>query len=90
MLGRTVNHRHRYTLRRRRPLRSWCAVGIAATGTLVLDVGATPGRLAPALVPDHHVRVVFTKQIADTVDAMRPLTVVSGPSANTDVLIGTR
>ncbi|HYB34594.1 MAG TPA: hypothetical protein VEF72_01515 [Mycobacterium sp.] len=55
-----------------------------------MDVGATPGRLAPALVPNHHVRVVFTKQIADTMDAMRPLTVVSGPSANTDVLIGTR
>jgi len=57
-----------------------------------LDVDATQGRRALALVPDHHVCVAFTDQIADTVpqaaatlDAMRPLTVISGLSATTDI-----
>ena len=69
-----------------------CAVGIAATGTIVLDAGATQGRRAITLVPDHHICVVRADQIVDTVpqgfaalSTDRPLTFISGPSATSDI-----
>jgi len=69
-----------------------CALGIAATGTIVLDGGFAQGRRAITLVPDHHICVVFTDQIVDTVpqafaalDPLRPLTFISGPSATSDI-----
>ncbi|WP_297595734.1 LUD domain-containing protein [Mycobacterium sp.] len=69
-----------------------CALGIAATGTIVLDTGTTQGRRVMTLVPDHHVCVVFTDQIVDTVpqafsalNPMQPLTFISGPSATSDI-----
>jgi L-lactate dehydrogenase complex protein LldG len=72
------------------------AVGIATTGTIVLDHGADQGRRALSLVPDLHVCVVDAGQVVhDVPDAVqrlsfepgaaRPLTWISGPSATSDI-----
>ncbi|MFW5473373.1 LutC/YkgG family protein [Knoellia sp. CPCC 206450] len=72
------------------------ALGIAATGTVVLDHGSDQGRRELTLVPDTHVCVVREDQVVDDVpDAVRflggeahrgrPLTWVSGPSATSDI-----
>jgi L-lactate dehydrogenase complex protein LldG len=74
-----------------------CTVAIAETGTLVLAGGPTEGRRALTLVPDLHVCVVAEDQVVELVpEAMavlaelvrnnrNPLTLVSGPSATSDI-----
>lgn len=69
-----------------------CALGIAATGTVILDGGFAQGRRVITLVPDRHICIVFADQIVDTVpqafaalDPLRPLTFISGPSATSDI-----
>ncbi len=72
------------------------AVGIATTGTVVLDHDTDQGRRALTLVPDRHVCVVRESQLVgdvpeavarlrDAVRSGRPLTWISGPSATSDI-----
>jgi L-lactate dehydrogenase complex protein LldG len=71
-------------------------VGIAVTGTIVLDHTEGQGRRALTLVPDLHVCVVTADQIVgdvpeaisrlrSSVNKGRPLTWISGPSATVDI-----
>ena len=73
-----------------------CALAIAETGTIVLDGGERSGRRALTLVPDWHVCVVeagaVVAGVPDAVAALapaaadgRPITLVSGPSATSDI-----
>ncbi len=68
------------------------AVAIAETGTLVLDGSPACGRRALSLLPDCLVCVVTADQVVGGVpeglarlDPLRPLTMVSGPSATSDI-----
>ncbi len=67
-------------------------VGIAETGTIVLDHQSGQGRRAITLVPDRHVCIVRADQVVpDVQDAVallhpeRPHTWISGPSATSDI-----
>jgi L-lactate dehydrogenase complex protein LldG len=68
------------------------AVAIAVTGTIVLDGSGGQGRRALSLIPDRHVVIVRVSQIVETVpeglarlDGTRPITLISGPSATSDI-----
>ena len=74
-----------------------CAVGIAQTGTIVLDGGKMQGRRVLTLLPDYALCLIWEEQIVSLVpeaiqqleDAVRtrrhPLTFISGPSATSDI-----
>jgi L-lactate dehydrogenase complex protein LldG len=72
------------------------AAAIAETGTILLDGGTVSGRRALTLVPDLHICVVSAAQVLadvpdglaavhDAVRAGRPITMISGPSATSDI-----
>lgn len=68
------------------------AVAVAETGTIILDGSANQGRRAISLVPDHHICVVKAADIAGIlpealrrIDGTRPITMISGPSATSDI-----
>ena len=73
-----------------------CALAIAETGTIVLDGGERSGRRALTLVPDWHMCIVEAGSVvagvpdavaalADAAREGRPITLVSGPSATSDI-----
>jgi len=73
-----------------------CAAACAETATIAFDGRAGQGRRAVTLVPDLHVVVVGRDQIVETVPELfdrlapsaregRPLVLVSGPSATSDI-----
>jgi len=73
-----------------------CSLGIALTGTIVLDSGPMQGRRALTLLPDYHLCVIRADQIVATVSegieqlhaaarAGSPITLISGPSATSDI-----
>lgn len=74
-----------------------CALGIAQTGTIVLDSGEAQGRRALTLLPDYHLCVVREDQVFGLVPeaiaalegpvrgAGRAVTFISGPSATSDI-----
>jgi len=73
-----------------------CALAIAETGALVLDGGEAQGRRALTLVPDYHLCVVEAGRIVgllpEAVERLepavrqgRPLTILAGPSATSDI-----
>ena len=68
------------------------AVAIAETGTIVLDGSTRSGRRAVSLLPDCLVCVVEAGQVVGGVpeglarlDPLAPLTMISGPSATSDI-----
>lgn len=71
-----------------------CKLGIALTGTVVLESSPEQGRRAATLIPDYHLCVLRKDDIVELVPEAicrlesikhRPLTFFSGPSATVDI-----
>ena len=71
-----------------------CTLGIALTGTIVLQSSTRQGRRAATLIPDYHLCVLRKDDIVELVPEAirrlepvkdRPLTFFSGPSATVDI-----
>lgn len=67
-------------------------LGVAETGTVVLDHGVGQGRRMISLLPDRHVCIVRESDVVPGVtqavavlDPARPQTWISGPSATSDI-----
>jgi L-lactate dehydrogenase complex protein LldG len=66
--------------------------GVAVSGSIVLQHGPAEGRRVLTLLPDYHLCVIEAAQVVETLpeafarlDATRPVTFFSGPSATADI-----
>ena len=71
-----------------------CTLAVAQTGTIILDSGPKQGRRVITLLPDFYICVVQAEQVVGIVpeaikrlksSAKKPLTLISGPSATSDI-----
>ena len=68
------------------------AVAVSETGTIMLDGSADQGRRIISLVPDRHICILESTDVVELLpealarlDATRPQTWISGPSATSDI-----